>query len=311
MTPNAKPSQFNFGTWIRILGSILSTILFIQLIRGQDWDVVGDKVANISFPTFLFALALTFASYGFNVMRWCSLLWAQNVRVPYWEAIKISLGGSFASNFLPSTIGGDGFRMLAIQPYTKSKNLSIGSVVLDRIINMTAMTFLVPIPIVLFGKTLSTLLASAGLLRTAIFFPLPLKKLFAKYSPKLAVALATWSQQPGSFVKAFLYAWPSNLLPMFGTYLIARALGMEINFWHAIGVQTVAYFLAVIPISINGYGLREVAYTTLYSSLGISLEQASTLAIITRIITIISTLPGALWLNTLLALPQEPDEDGS
>lgn len=296
--------KINYGLLVRVLGSVISTVLFVLLIRKQDWAVVAEKISHIPLPIFLLALCLTFASYAFNVLRWCSLLWAQKVKVPYWQAIKISLGGSFASNFLPSTIGGDGFRMLAIQPYTNSKNLSIGSVVLDRIINMGAMTCLVPIPLTIFGMTITKIFAfSSSTTLSAISFPAPIQHLFEKYFPKVVAAIQTWSREPLSFVKAFLYAWPSNLLPMTGTYLLARSLGMNITFWHTIGVQTVSYFLSVIPISINGYGLREVAYTTLYSSLGVSIEQASTLALITRLITILSTLPGALWLNTLI--PQD------
>ena len=160
MNPENPKLKFNYGLLIRIIGSIVSTILFVQIVRKQDWGVVAEKLAHIPWYIFVIAILFTFASYGFNVMRWCSLLWAQKVKVPYLQAYKMSLGGSFASNFLPSTIGGDGFRMLAIQPYTKSKNLSIGSVILDRIINMTAMIFLVPVPVAIFGMTLTKLLAA-------------------------------------------------------------------------------------------------------------------------------------------------------
>ena len=293
-----------YGLLIRVVGSIVSTVLFLLIIRGQNWVEVGQKVTHIPWFIFVFAILLTLSSYGFNVLRWCSLLWAQDVKVPYWQAIKISLGGSFASNFLPSTIGGDGFRMLAIQPYTKSKNLSIGSVVLDRIINMSAMAFLVPVPITIFGMTLTKIFAMGGAFSfSGLLLPAPLQKIIEKYFPKALQAIRTWSKEPASFLKAFLFAWPSNLLPMAGTYILARSLNMDVNYWHVIGVQTVSYFLSVIPISINGFGLREVAYTTLYTSLGVSIEQASTLALITRIITIIATLPGALWLTTLI--PQD------
>lgn len=302
MTEQSQNPKFNIGSLIRIVGSVISTVLFVQIIRKQDWVLVSEKLTHIPIYIFVFAILCTFASYGFNVLRWCTLLWAQKVKVPYWQAYKISLGGNFASNFLPSTIGGDGFRMLAVQPYTKSKNFSIGSVVLDRVINMCAMVFLVPIPFVMFGSTLTQLISAAAP-SMAFIIPEPIQKLFSKYFPKILQALKTWSQQPASFLWAFVFAWPSNILPIIGTYTIARSLGMDISFWHAVGVQTVSYFLSVLPISINGYGLREVVYTTLYSSIGISVEQASTLAIITRLVTILSTLPGALWLNSLL--PQE------
>ena len=76
-------------------------------------------------------------------------------------------------------------------------------------------------------------------------------------------------------------------------------------------MQTVAYFLSVLPISVNGYGLREAVFTTLYSALGASLEQASTLALVTRFIIIVSTIPGAFWLSSAVTENFTSDETGT
>ena len=288
------------GFYIRLFGTIISTILFVWVIKNQDWQLVLEKLTHIHWWAILLAILLIFGSYGFNVLRWCFLLWSKGVDVPYLKALTISLGGSFASNFLPSTIGGDGFRMIAIQPYSKSKNLSVGSVVLDRIVNMSAMTCLLPFPFLIFGETLLNLLRSVSNSLFSFTFIPGLKNLFKKYFPKVMNAFQVWASKPKDFILPFLAAWPSNLLPMAGTFLLARQLGMDVTFWQVIGVQTISYFLSVLPISINGYGLREVTYTTLFSSIGFNIEQASTLALITRFITILTTLPGAFWLSTLV-----------
>lgn len=295
------------GFYIRLFGTIISSILFVWVIKNQDWQMVMDKLAHIHWWAIVLTALLIFSSYAFNVLRWCFLLWSKGVNIPYLKAFTISLGGSFASNFLPSTIGGDGFRMIAIQPYSRSKNLSVGSVVLDRIVNMSAMTCLLPFPIFIFGETLMNLLRSVGETLLGFSFVPGFKKLFNKYFPKVINAFQLWASNPKDFLLPFLAAWPSNLLPMAGTFLLARQLGMEVTYWQVIGVQTISYFLSVLPISINGYGLREVTYTTLFSSIGFNIEQASTLALITRFITIITTLPGAIWLSSLVQI--QGDED--
>jgi uncharacterized membrane protein YbhN (UPF0104 family) len=318
---------------LRLAGSLLSTALFIWLISRQKWDVVLDKAAGLAWWAVLLAFGFYLISYGFNTLRWCLLLWAQEVKLPFWKAYRLTWAGNFASNFLPSTIGGDGFRMLAVHPYTKSKSLSIGSVALDRILNMAAMACLLPAPLLIFGSSLMSLRASRfpaseaisrltnGLLfkgdchaaiepRLAMtFIPFGLGKLFEKYFPKVVAAFRLWAAKPWSFVYAFLAAWPSNLFPMAATWLLARQLGMDVSFWQVLGVQTVTYFLSVLPISVNGYGLREVAYTTLYSALGASLEQASTLALVTRFLTVLSTIPGALWLSSVVTGAAGLDEN--
>jgi uncharacterized membrane protein YbhN (UPF0104 family) len=304
-----KPSrQKSISFIVRISGTLISTLLFIVLISRQKWDVVFDKAVGIAFWAVLLALLFYLLSFWFNTLRWCILLWAQGVSISLWQAYRLTWAGNFASNFLPSTIGGDGFRMLAVHPYTGRKTISIGSVVLDRIINMASYVCLIPAPLIIFGASLRNLLGVPGFgtgLGFAITLPAGLQKLAAlsralveKYFPKIVAAFRAWASKPLAFLYAFLAAWPSNLIPMAATYLLAHQLGMNVSFWQVMGVQTVTYFVSVMPISVNGYGLREVAYTTLYAALGASVEQASTLALVTRLLTVLATIPGAIWLSS-------------
>jgi glycosyltransferase 2 family protein len=312
---------------IRIAGTLISTALFIWLISRQKWDVVLAKAGGIAIWALFLALGCYLLSYGFNTLRWCTLLWAQEVKITFWQAFRISWAGNFASNFLPSTIGGDGFRMLAVHPYTGRKTISIGAVALDRIINMAAMACLIPAPLIIFGDTLMSLRGAFFAPRQSLVFvgrlphspkygslamtlPAGLQKLFEKYFPKIVSALRAWASKPWAFLYAFLAAWPSNLLPMTATFILAHQLGMNVTSWQVIGVQTVTYFLSVLPISVNGYGLREVAYTTLYAALGASIEQASTLALVTRLVNVVATIPGALWLSSVVT-GVAPFDEGS
>jgi uncharacterized membrane protein YbhN (UPF0104 family) len=293
----SRPVKKNWATILRWVGTLASSGLFIWLIQRQKWDVVLNKASDIAVWAVVLAIACYLLSYWFNTLRWCILLWAQQVKITIWQAYRLNWAGYFASQFLPSTVGGDGLRMLAIHPYTGSKTITIGSVVLDRIINMSAMACLLPVSFQVFGTSL------LGYLRVSkpgwlTAFWLPVRGLFEKFSPKLSAALQTWRLQPQAFFFAFLAAWPSNLLPITATFLLARQLGMNVSFWEVAGVQTITYFLSVLPISVNGYGLREVAYTTLYTTLGVSLEQASTLALVTRFLMIVCTVPGAIWLSS-------------
>ena len=307
---------------VRLIGTLISTVLFIWLISRQKWDVVLNKAAGIAIWAVLLSLVLYLFSYGFNTLRWCILLWAQGVKISFWQAYRLNWAGIFTSNFLPGTIGGDGFRMLAIHKYSGRTTISIGSVVLDRIINMAAMACLIPAPLMIFGTSLLSrtkslpkgnshpmgLLSARGICHeqpggrlAATFIPPGLQILFERYFPKIVAAVRLWGSKPWTFFYAFLAAWPSNLLPMAATYLLARQLGMNVTYWQVIGIQTITYFLSVLPISVNGYGLREVAYTTLYGALGSTLEQASTLALVTRFLIVLSTLPGTIWLTSSLA----------
>lgn len=295
MTPQRRP----LSTWIRWIGTLLSLGLFLWMITRLDWSVVGSQLTRLPTWSVLVAILFYLLSQAFNTLRWCVLLWAHDVNITFWQAFRITWSGIFASNFLPSTIGGDGLRMAAVYPYARSKTVAVGSVALDRIINMAAMTCLVPLPLLMFGAKLNALLSLA--------LPFGPRALAEKYFPKIAAAVREWAGRPQAFLGAFLVAWPSNLTAMFSTWLVARGLGMEMSFWQVAAVQTVTYFLAVLPISVNGYGLREVTYSTLFVALGASLEQASALAVLTRFLIVLVTLPGAAWVSTIAASMVEKD----
>jgi uncharacterized membrane protein YbhN (UPF0104 family) len=297
LSPQAKKTLAKLLRWG---GTLVSTALFVWLISRQKWEIVLEKASGIALWAILLALLLYLSAYGFNTLRWCILLWTQQVKITFWQAFRLNWTASFASNFLPSTIGGDGFRMLAVHAYSGRKSISIGSVALDRLINMASMACLLPAPLIVFGGSLGKLL-SGGFAAA----PFGLQKLFERYFPRLVAAAQTWASRPWAFVYALLAAFPSNLLPMSVSYLLAHQLGINVTFWQIMGVQTVTYFLSLLPISVNGYGLREVAYTTLFVTLGATLEQASTLALVTRFFMVLTTIPGALWLSRVLTGPVE------
>ncbi len=143
-----------WATALRWAGTILTTGLFIGLVANQKWDEVLQKASGISPWAVLLAIAFFIVAWGFNTLRWCSLLWAQDVKITFWQAFRMVWAGTFASNVLISTIGGDGFRMVGVLRYTGRKTVAIGSVVLDRIINVAAMVCLIPVPFLVFGSSL-------------------------------------------------------------------------------------------------------------------------------------------------------------
>jgi uncharacterized membrane protein YbhN (UPF0104 family) len=279
--------------WTRWGGTALSLGLFLWLVTRLDWGVMLAQLVKVTWWGILLAMGLYLTSQAFNTLRWCTLLWTHGVKISFWQAFRITWSGIFASNFLPSTIGGDGLRMVAVYPYTGSKTVAIGSVALDRLTNMAAMACLLPVPLGMFGAKLNVLFALA--------LPFNPRALAEKYFPKIVAAVREWASRPQAFLWAFLAAWPSNLVFMLATYTLARQLGMNVTFVQVMAVQTVTYFLSVLPISVNGYGVREVTYATLFATLGASLEQASALAVVTRFLIVLVTVPGALWVSRVAA----------
>ena len=89
---------------------------------------------------------------------------------------------------------------------------------------------------------------------------------------------------------------------MLAIWVTAQGLGMSVTVTQVAGVTGLTYLLTLIPVSINGYGIREAAMVALYAQLGAVAEQASALALISRLLMMAVTLPGAAALPGLLTL---------
>ena len=292
------------GKLVRWAGTLVSTALFVWLIARQDWARIWDHLANTPIWLLPLVFLLYFMGQVLNSLRWANLLRAQGLKVPFVEVLKMVLTGAFASNFLPSTIGGDTVRIVSLLRFNASWGVSVASVMMDRLLNVVAMFTILPFSFLVFGDPAilferirgfeaEPLLAGIGVANTRV------EKYVAKVNRwigRIWEILRAWVQHPRVLLGSFALSWSSSFIIFIAIWILARGLEMQVSLYQVMGVMALSYAVNLLPISINGYGVREIALTTLYMHIGASLEQASTLAVVTRFVLLIEALPGALWL---------------
>jgi len=299
--------------WLRWIGTLLSTGLFVWLLAKQDWGTLWSIL--VSLPGWLLPLAFFLYLLGIigNSIRWYILLIVQSRGISYSEILRTVFAGNFASNFLPSTIGGDSIRVIGAARIV-GWSVSAASVIVDRIINIIAMVCFIPA----IWKILPSLLKNVAAIEAAYparrwvlvgstpttFFTKVIKTVKRLLS-KIEKALRIWYGHPISVLSALGISLLSRILVFFGIWLLAQGMGINVIFSQVIAIGVITYLLSLLPVSINGFGLREVTMTTLYVQLGASLEQASALVIVTRFILMSETLPGALWVSENLVAKGE------
>lgn len=309
------------GRLLRLAGTLISSALFIWLLLQQDWAKTLESLSNVPLWLLPLVFALYISGMLINSLRWNFLLKAQNVDIPVLETLKLFITGAFASNFLPSTIGGDTLRAVGLLKYNISLTLSAASVVLDRLMNVLAtMTFL-PFSFALFGKQLELFSSISvglnlslpnilllGMVSISKGWPERWLVKIKNWLSRLWGIVKVWLHRPGVLIGAFVLSWLSTFVIFLGIWMLARGLGMDLAIFEVMGIMVLTYFISMLPISINGYGLREIAVTALYVQVGASLEQASTLAVITRFMLLLETLPGALWLSDIVTPGKNGEE---
>jgi len=282
--------------FLRWAGTIIALGLLIYLIQKQDWGKLAVTIRGLSALVLVGVWLLFFMRILINALRWYAVLRIYQIPIPFWECLKLFHLGLFVSNFLPSTIGGDGIRFLALLRYEERKAVALSSIVIDRLINVIAMFALFPISIVVFFDPIVNYINSrAGLLSSMPGITTILQNWRGSLKRMLEQFLELF-QHPWLLAVSFLAAWSAQLLYFYGVWLLARNLGLQIDYLTVLAITVVSYIVTLLPISINGYGLREITITSLYSLLGYPLEIALSIALISRLIYMTTTLPGAIWL---------------
>ncbi len=312
---NLKQNSKKYLRWLRWSGTILSTGLFIWLLWQQDWSTFWSILRALPGWLLPAAFGLYFLGIIGNSIRWFILLYVNSRDISFRSILQITLAGNFASNFLPSTIGGDTVRMVGAARMV-GWPVSVASVVVDRLLNAVVMLGFLPA----FIKVFPTLTLSfgnipgrkpthPGLLLAGFFSRLvdTVKRILIKGFSGTWKALGVWRNYPGSILGGLFISLLSRLSVFYGIWLLGLGLKIDITFMEVVSIATITYLLSLLPISINGYGLREITMTTLYVQLGATLEQASTLVFITRFILMAETLPGALWISDKLVARTEKE----
>lgn len=309
----SQKRQTSVRRWLQWIGTVLSSVLFVWLLTKLDWTQTIAGVRRIPVWVILAAMMLFFSGQIANSIRWYLLLRAQEVTISLVQTFKIVLAGAFASNFLPTTIGGDTVRIFVLLKQKQSQSVSVGSVMVDRFLNVLAWLTVMPVAFMVFGPTVLSLGqgAASGSAFVLVGSISPnfsaITKRVQKASGAFWATLKIWLKNPLVLIEGFVISWLSILVIFLGIWFIATGIGIQVALYQVMAVSAITYLVTILPISFNGYGLREVTVTALYMQLGASLEQASTLAILTRFLRLIETLPGAAWLSTIIVDTDETD----
>jgi uncharacterized membrane protein YbhN (UPF0104 family) len=81
----------------------------------------------------------------------------------------------------------------------------------------------------------------------------------------------------------------------FSIYLAARALGVEVSVADVMAAVPLALLIATLPISINGWGLREGAMVALLGLTGMAADKAFALSVMFGAAQFVAVLPGAAY----------------
>ena len=296
--------------WWRWVITIIAIGLFIYVIyKSKDDFLLTMQTASPGYA--LGGLALLFISRQAVAARWYALLRTSEKPVSYLATLKLTYAGLFATNFLPTSIGGDLVRFVGMVQSGVDSALVLASLIMDRIVGMAGMSLIVPGGVFLLSHPIQTIaftMTSSFAFSVSGFIPW-LGNLWQKllaFIHQLMQDLLFWLKRPKNLMLSLFFTLIHEVLIFGMLWFFLRSVGEDVPFWVIASIYSLSYLATLIPLSIGGLGIQEMSITYLYSHFGgVSVQAALALAVLTRMSFVINSLPGAFFLPSILRKQQE------
>lgn len=290
-------------TYIRLLFSIILVTAFIYIADLGKIVRYLSSLGLISVALIFLCILLSVIASG---IKWHVLL--PSHKISALKTTRIFTIGLFFNNFLPSSIGGDGMRIYLLNKEGIRKSTSASSVVLDRLfasLTLAGLGFFASIFATHFN-TIAFIMFAVLFLLTGLMITLILKGwipgFIARKETKIKHKLQAFIDAAADIRKKPIIIIKNMILGAVFQLLVALVIGAifyGLNFnvpglIDLIYISTATSVLAMIPLGLNGYGLREGAYIYLLQAYGYTISQALSISVIFAVMVSIFSFLGGL-----------------
>jgi glycosyltransferase 2 family protein len=245
--------------------------------------------------------------------RWRIVARSLDLLFPFRPAFLIVLIGTFFNQVLPSSIGGDAVRAWRLNRSGVSFSRSLNSVVLDRLVALLGVVVItasatpllfhwVPEPGKRFALVIVEVAIAAGLTFVMLLDRVRLPA-FLELNRGIRSTLARDARRlflvPRFLVPALGLALVIHFGVSFVVWLLARTIGVDVALYQCLLLVPAVILLAMLPVSVAGWGVREGAMVVAMGAIGVSRSDALATSVLFGFATAASGIPGLfVWLTT-------------
>jgi uncharacterized protein (TIRG00374 family) len=273
--------------------------LVLWLVEHVDWRQVLDQILNLSLPLLLLYIFCQLLGNVISAYKWQMIAAYKGLHFRLKEGFFAYLTGAFVNNFLPSTIGGDAYRGLWLSERYPGKAVAFSTVVFDRFTGLWSQALLGILLAALLGARvvesaplIIALAAMLGFLAVnfllTAFYRRPWFHRLIERIPFDGVRRLIEEEMPYALDRKLWWRtifWASAFAFVglgLANFVLFRAVGSDIGFLPFLSVIFTISIIAGLPISINNIGVKEWAYVTFFGLVGLSVETAVTVSLLSR-----------------------------
>ena len=306
-------------TLLFLVKAAFSAGLLVYLLRSVDLGGVFRHFQAGDPRLFAVAIVVYAVVVVLSTVRWKVLLDALGGKSNFGSLTQSYLVSAFFANFLPSNVGGDVVRVREAARAAGSHTASLTVAAMDRVVGFIALYFiaapafllggplvqgLAGARVILFGLTV-LFLAMGAVFMSPGFVTTVAKGVGLERFPwihgrlvTVQTALDAFRANPRAVMYSFLLSLVLQFLGVYYFFIVARALGIPLDLATSLLMVPLCTLILAIPISFNGWGLREGLYVVYFRQVGLPRESALAFSIVASALVVLLSLSGlVVWLG--------------
>ncbi len=280
--------------WRFLLQGAVSGVLVFLLVRELDWARLSALLARADRSTALAASALVPILIGLLALRLRLFVRGQGIPISRRRALAITWAGQFFNGILPGSTGGDVLKIYELCRLAPDRKAAAAvAVIVDRLSALAALAVLGAVGIFIAAQTgvrfppeLGRWLAdwwwivACGVLAGGLGLLAVLRSAFFRDRSRQVRDSLRRAATPGpALVGATVLAFAIHALSIGSFWLFARALGLSLTYPQALAIVPTVMILLLLPVTVNGHGLRELLLISYFSALHVTLADGSSAAV--------------------------------
>lgn len=282
-----------------LLGITLLYWLITQIDAGQIRQLSMVQVSQLSIVTIVLSMTIFFESYRISLLS--------GSPPPLRDVNRAVLVSAFFANLLPSTVGGDAYKVYFLRKHLGLKSATL-LVIADRAMGLFFLVSIVTVifmftghasvfdmldPRIISKATLLTIcLCLASLLAVCLFF----SRVRYALAHIIRSILSVGSRMKIRYQSAILLFHVVRCLALMAAVYV---LGDQLTLTESWVVLTAAALVSVVPLSIASLGVREAAIVSMMTLAAVGTTEAVISAVIFRVANMIQGVIGYwLWASS-------------
>jgi len=290
----------------------LSVVFMIVALRAVDFAALAASLFRLDTAWLLAAFVAFACQIPFAAWRWRQIAVASAPAPDYRTMLRWCAMAQFFNQTLPTTIGGDAVRTwLMVRAGGRKLGEAISVIVTDRIAGVSAVLLIVAAAIPFQADAIADPLARSALNAAtlgglvALIVAMTLVRLrrtmfdridLLRPLQQLIAPVAALMTRPAVALRVLMASLVIHALTITAISALARGFQLPVAPWLLAILVPPVLLVSMVPLSIAGWGLREMAMVTALGFVGVAPDAAVSVSLMMGIVLLVVGVPGGiLW----------------